>query len=386
MNYLILTDCFYPQSKSASRHIYDLAEELVRRKNNVCIVCPGYNKISVNKKLNKKIKILREKKFNNKNKNYFIRGFQEILLPFKFYKLICNNIKTVDKLIVYSPSIFFGLILKKIKKKYNCKVILLLRDVFPEWAAQINILKKNSFIFFFLKYISNLQFKFSDTICLQSKKDYNLINKFYKIPNKKKKILYNWITIKKIKYKRDNLKKYFKIVFGGTVGPAQNWGNIIFLIKKTILLNKKIIFFIVGDGMEKNKILKTLNNINSNKILFLNSMKEDDYLSFIKNCDLGILSLNKNILFDNFPGKFFSYMEANLPILSDLPDEHQLAKLIKKYKIGLNSDPDNKEKFFINLKKIYSTSVRKKLLKENYNKIHKNFFSTIKACDIIEEI
>ena len=69
-------------------------------------------------------------------------------------------------------------------------------------------------------------------IAVQSHKDKKMIKRKYK--HKKIQVIYNWITPKKVQFKKKN--KITNFVFAGTIGPAQKWENIINLI---IQLNKE---------------------------------------------------------------------------------------------------------------------------------------------------
>ena len=381
MRYLILTDCFYPENKSVSRHIYDLSMELTKKKNQVSIFCRKNNNKKLNLILPKNISVHFIKIINIKNLPFILRGLVELFMPFLFYKEIKKKIDSVDNIIIYSPSIFFGLIFKNLKKRFNCKIILLLRDIFPDWAKQIGIFHNFSVYYYFLKFIANFQYQNSDVACLQSKKDLKIISKFYNF-KKKKIILYNWIYKKNIYKLKNNIQKIkkFKVVFGGTIGPVQNWNNIIYLIKASHEKKLGVIFYFVGDGYFKNKLKKEINKYNLRNVRFYKSMTEEKFLSFLKYCDMGILSLNKKILFDNFPGKFFSYLEANIPILADINKNHELSKIIKKYNLGKISDPENQIDLLNNLKKTMKHKYNQKALRKNYTKIYKKMFSAKEAC------
>ena len=384
MNYLILTDCFYPENKSASRHIYDLACELYNNKNNITIIYPAYNnEIFYDKRF--ETKIIKLSDF--KKLNFFIRGIFELFLPFQFLSKISQMKNNVDKIIVYSPSIFFGLIFNIFKKKFNCKIILLLRDVFPDWAKQIGIFKNFSFAFLFLKFIAKFQYRNADIICLQSKKDFKIINNFYKFTTKKI-ILYNWIKINNIcKIKNKKLNKIKKFVFAGTIGPVQNWENIIYAVKTVNKINQNIKFYFIGNGSLKNKIKKLTTNCRNLK--FIDTLNEKKFLDFLSNCDAGILSLNKKIIFDNFPGKFFSYMETNLPVIADINKKHELTYLIKKNNIGLCNDPDDKEKLVQNILYLYKKLNNKKYeveIRKQYKRLIATKFSSKYAANKIINI
>ena len=66
-----------------------------------------------------------------------------------------------------------------------------MRDIFPEWALDLGIIKKGPAYFFF-KYISNFQNQVADTIGIQSKGNMKYFKKDKNI--KKVEVLDNWLT------------------------------------------------------------------------------------------------------------------------------------------------------------------------------------------------
>ena len=144
MKYLIISDCFYPSKKSISRHIYDLLKKFSNENKNVDFYFPLKSK---NKTIFKKKYYLKNINYipintnNNKSDNFIIRGLNELIMPFIFWNKIKKNTNKIKKIIIFSPSIFFGLIIKKLKDKFKCKVVLIIRDIFPDWVLQKNLNK-----------------------------------------------------------------------------------------------------------------------------------------------------------------------------------------------------------------------------------------------------
>ena len=290
-------------------------------------------------------------------------------MPFMFWNKIKKNTNKINKIIIFSPSIFFGLIIKKLKNKFKCKVVLIIRDIFPDWVLQKNIYLWFNPLFIFAKIVSNFQFYFSDVIAVQSYKDKKIIKRKYKYKNIQ--VLYNWITPKRVPYKKKNSVTNF--VFAGTIGPAQKWENIIHLINQ---LNKKKIpfnFYFVGDGKYKNFLKKKL--LIYKNVFFINSLPEPKFLKFLMKMDVGIISLDHKIKFNNIPGKFFSYLEANLPVLLDACHTQEISKIIGNYKIGL-TNKNSKNILVYNSKKFIEKKFKYKELKKNYSKVLKMKFST----------
>jgi O26-antigen biosynthesis N-acetyl-L-fucosamine transferase len=376
MRYLIVSDCFYPSKKSISRHIFDLLKEFSGKNKIVDFYFPAKFED----------KLVYKKKYSLKNINYYpitsndikknnllTRGLSEFLMPFKFWNQIKKNQNKIEKVLIFSPSIFFGLIIKKIKLKFKCKIILIVRDIFPDWVLQKNIFLWLNPLFIFAKILSNLQYHFSDIIAVQSIEDNKIISKKYNY--KIVKTLYNWITPEKIKFNRNlNKKKNIKnFVFAGTIGPAQNWNNIINLINK---LNEKKLFFnfyFVGDGKYKPFLKKKL--FFCKNVFFVKSLPEKKFLNFLTKMDVGVISLDHNIKFNNIPGKFFSYLETNLPILLDASYSQEISKIINNFKIGL-TNKNSKNNLFHNSKLFIENKFNFKNMKKNYSEVMKKKFST----------
>ena len=96
MKYLIVSDCYYPSKKSISRHIYDLLKKFSIENKNVDFYFPSQvkNKSILNQKYHlKNINYIPINTNDNKSDSFFIRGFNEFLMPFIFWNKIKKNKK-----------------------------------------------------------------------------------------------------------------------------------------------------------------------------------------------------------------------------------------------------------------------------------------------------
>ena len=377
MRYLIISDCFYPENKSISRHIYDLLKEISNQNDHAVLIFPK-NKNKNKKNLYiKNIKYIPIKVKAVKSKNFIIRGLRELILPFTFLFLLKKKKIKIDKIIVFSPSIFFGLIFKNLKLLYKCKIVLIIRDIFPDWYIQKNKWQILNPLIWIVKIVSKIQYKNADIIASQSKYDEKILKK----NNKNKKIItiYNWLTKKFVKQKRIN-HKTCKFIFAGTMGTAQNWKRIIRAIH--ILHNKNLIFkvYFIGNGSKLEFLKFQLKEfIIKKRVYFIDTMHEDKFTKYISKFTVGIISLDEKILFNNFPGKFYSYLETNLPILADISPNQEMARIIKKNKLGLVSNPKNESELVNKMEKFIKKDYLIKNLSMRYDKIYKKMFLTSSA-------
>lgn len=163
------------------------------------------------------------------------------------------DLKKFEVVLYETPPITWAGIVKEIKKKNKIKSFLMLKDIFPQNAVDIGLMKKEGVIFKYFKRKEKLLYEISDYIGCMSKgnMDYILKNnpgisqeKVYYFPNTKKDTGNRSMDFEKEK---------LQFVYGGNMGLPQGVLNIAPAI--TYFKNDKDIEFIfVGKGTEWNKI------------------------------------------------------------------------------------------------------------------------------------
>jgi glycosyltransferase involved in cell wall biosynthesis len=330
-----------------------------------------------------KIKVIKTKKITYigiKNKylqssqNYF-RALGDIYAIFRltnFYNK--KGFNEFDQVIVYSPSIFWSILLLKLKKKL---VSILLRDLYPLWLVDHKIIKKYSLSYFFLKFFELFLYYQADKIFVQTKKDIQYISKYKKFFNFDCQVIYNWINtdrLKNIEIKKVK-KKYVRFLFIGVIGIAQDFELIFKIIEHCKKNNFKSTFFFIGSGAKKNS-LKDLTKDFKN-VFFYSEMNLFRLDKIIQQCDVCMSTLSKNFYSENFPGRILRYMIFNKPLLVHSPNNNFLKNLIVNNSLGLYSS--NEEELFNNIRYIFlKYEIYKGMGSQGLNVV-KNLFSCDKA-------
>jgi glycosyltransferase involved in cell wall biosynthesis len=209
----------------------------------------------------------------------FRRALSEIFLPLSMiYALKKSPYGTVDwtYLIWYSPPIFFGPLIWYLKRSTNCRTYLILRDIFPEWALDLGLIRKG-LIYWFFKAIANFQYSIADTIGIQTGSN---ISYFQSDKNKyieKVVVLDNWQTESEINGSSIQIgftslanRKIF--VYVGNMCIAQGMDV---LIDLAALLNNRsdIGFIFVGRGTEVDRLKSRVCVLNLSNILFFDDQR-----------------------------------------------------------------------------------------------------------------
>lgn len=231
-----------------------------------------------------------------------------------------------DVVIVSSPSLLTvlnGLILKK---RFGCRMIFEVRDIWPlTLVEEGSFSKKNPFILF-LGWIEKLGYKKADTIVGTMP---NLVSHVEKILGYKKytpyipmgfpdEILFRPLPVSK-KYldffDSNNIKNKFSVIYAGTIGIT-NALEIFFKCASSLSHNKDIHFLIMGEGYLLESYKKKYGNLKN--ILFLPQAPKNMVHSILSKCDLLYFSTYKSELwkYGQSLNKIIDYMLAGRPILA----------------------------------------------------------------------
>ena len=142
------------------------------------------------------VQTLRIKSPKTKDIGYFQRTIGEFLMPFVMLRNLKNSPISklnLDGIVWYSPTIFWGPLVKSLKKSSSCQSYLIVRDIFPEWAVDIGLIRR-SFPYYFFKLIEKLQYSIADRIGVQTTANLNYFNKYDNQIVRKVEVLHNWLA------------------------------------------------------------------------------------------------------------------------------------------------------------------------------------------------
>jgi glycosyltransferase involved in cell wall biosynthesis len=338
MNLILIADAFPPSKTSAAIQLQDLSSEIICQGHTLTVILPDNNlKKSYQIEIRFGARIIRLKSPNTKSSNNYKRAINELLMPFCLYYKLRKSKLLNDKwdgIIWYSPSIFFGILVNKLKRKLNCKTYLILRDIFPQWAHDLGVLSKGPAYTFFSA-IANYQYYVADKIGIQSPGNKLFLPEKHKI---KVEILNNWLANSEPRPTTINInntilanRKIF--IYAGNMGVAQGMNTIINLAK-SLNYRKDIGFLLIGRGTELENLKNSVIVAKLCNILFYDEVHPNELQDLYKSCFAGLISLDPRHKTHNIPGKFISYIQCGIPVLAKINPGNDLSDLIKREGIG----------------------------------------------------
>lgn len=331
----------------------NLVDELLNRNHTITIVRSDINtKKSFKKKLNN-FQVLNVKTLNPFEKNIIKKGINQILLNRYLIKSIKKNLsnESYDLILYATPPVTLEKVITYCKNKYNAKTFLMLKDIFPQNAIDLEMFEENGVIHKYFLKKERKYYLISDYIGCMSQGNINYLIKHNKYLDPSKiHVFPNSIRVdKEINSNFNNEKTVF--LFGGNMGKPQ---NINFLIKVIDQLRdySKAKFLFIGKGTEQDIIEKYLVNNENKNISFYSFLSQTEYENKLFNCDVGLISLDHRFTIPNIPSKLQTYLKLKKPVLAITDSHTDLREIIEEGRIGWWVESDNLKKVVFKIKEI----------------------------------
>lgn len=343
MHLALLIDDYLPSStRVGAKMFHDLACEMQQEGHKVTVITPASpeQKIALLEDEIDGVSIWRFKCAALKDIAHAKRAINETLMPFKAWSAIKSKVKadSFDGVVYYSPSIFFGPLVEKLKKCCGCKSYLILRDMFPQWVIDNGMISEGSLITKYFRYFENRSYATADIIGVMSPKNEELFHQFHPKYNNTE-VLFNWASTTPHTSNAESIREKYsleeKVIFfyGGNIGHAQDMTNLMRLAV-AMKSDQKAHFLFVGQGDEVELIRNIAQEQQLNNFTLLPSVAQAEFKDILSEVDVGLFSLAKEHTAHNFPGKLLGYMVQSLPILGSVNQDNDLIDVINDAEAG----------------------------------------------------
>jgi glycosyltransferase involved in cell wall biosynthesis len=347
------------------------------------------------------VKILNVWTTNIQKTNLLEKGFTTLFLEFYYYKEIRKYINYIDvDLILYStPPITLTNLIKRLKNASNAKTYLLLKDIFPQNAVDLNLLKNGGILYNYFRKQEKVLYKISDFIGCMSPANLNyLLENNPEIEKNKLEVNPNSIELRKNSFGL-NTDLYFKyniprnkviFIFGGNLGIPQG----IDYLKANIASCKSIkdaFFLIVGDGTEYKNLSIWIEKQDLVNVLLLKELPKSEYDDIIKLSHVGLIFLNPLFTIPNFPSRILTYMQNRLPVICATDLVTDIGEIAVQNNFGFKCLTSDFESFFYCVINLLNRNLREEMgnnglefLKNEYS-VEKSYIKIVEKTFILSE-
>jgi len=330
----------------------DLVIELQAQGHQVSVLVPDTN-LATPYKLARvdSVEVLYVKAWKTKDVGMARRVFAEVLLPHFLLRGLDRSPlggTRWDGVVWYSPTIFFGRLVARIKAQASCRSYLILRDHFPDWAVDAGLLRKG-IAYRFFKRVERRQYRAADIIGVQTQANRSLVRPDCPA-GARIEVLNNWLAVPAANANAPSVslgplqgRKIF--IYAGNMGAAQGMDGLLVLAARW-RMDADVGFLFVGRGSTVQQLRATAAAQHLDNVHFIDEIDADRLPGLLAQCAVGLIALDPNHRTHNIPGKLLTYLHAGLPVLARINHGNDLEQLINDSGVGFAVVGDNSEMLY----------------------------------------
>jgi len=250
--------------------------------------------------------------------------------------------------IVTSPPLFVGFSGYLISRLKRLPLVFEVRDLWPESAIDTGVLK-NRFIIRLAYWFEKFIYRKAVLINVLTPAFYNTLrdqkqvpeNKLIFIPNAADFSLSDQLlhTFDPVRFRRmRGLEDRFVITYVGAHGVANHLEQVLEAGK--LLEDTPVLFQLIGQGMEKNRLQQLAKERQVKNVVFLDPVPKQEVFKYILSSDMGASVLKKVDTFKTvYSNKTFDYMACKKPILMAIDGVSR--ELVETAAAGCYVEPEN---------------------------------------------
>lgn len=341
MRIALIADTFPPLRTSGAVQLRDLLREFVRQGHDLTVLLPAPDQVEPWRLEDVDgFRVIRLKAPRTKDIGYVRRTLGEFMMPFamlwQFRKSPLSS-EQWEGVVWYAPSIFHGPLASALKSRSNCKGYLIIRDIFPEWAVDMELMGRG-LPYRFYDAVARYQYSVADVIGVQTSGNRKYFDQWKQQPGRTLEVLQNWLDKPaqarcSIRVNETALAGRKVFVYAGNMGIAQGMDILLDLAEK-LRHRTDVGFLFVGRGSDASRLKASAKERKLDNILFYDEIHPDEIPNLYSQCSAGIVALDPRHKSHNIPGKFLTYMQNGLPVLANVNVGNDLAQMISDEQVG----------------------------------------------------
>lgn len=327
----------------------DLLREFARKGHRVFVVSPieRRNQEKTHLIKNDNVAILRVRTGNIQKTNLLEKGIATVFLETQYMTAIKKYLSDVKfDLVLYStPPITLASAVKYIKKRDKSRSYLMLKDIFPQNAVDMGMMKMTGVMRLIWKYFRKKEkklYKNSDFIgCMSPANCRYVLQHNPEIPKERVGICVNSYSEEPVRVIDKNAirerygipKDKVAFLYGGNLGKPQGLSYFVDVMKSN--KNKEDRFFLIcGGGNDQKTILKFIEQEKPKNVKIMSTIPSDDFDDLSRACDVGLVFLDHRFTIPNFPSRMLSIMLNEKPILAATDSNTDVGEVIADGNMG----------------------------------------------------
>jgi glycosyltransferase involved in cell wall biosynthesis len=352
---LFLSHYFPPEVNAPASRIFENAKRWVKSGHRVTvitcvpnhpkgIVYPGFKNRFFQWAEVEGIRVLRVITYLSPNEGFVKRTFNYVSYMISAI-LFSPLVRDVDIVVSTSPQFFCGMAGYFVSRMKRRRWVLEIRDLWPESIVTVGAIKQRKVIQFLEWLEKFLYLKAGHIVSVTNAFKDHIMKKG--VPAERICVITNgadldmYIPLQKHNSVSDEFgfNGSFVASYIGTHGMAHSLKTVMQAAQK-LESRKKILFLLVGDGAERQALLKEKERLGLHNVLMLPQQPKEKMPEFLAASDVCMVLLKKDDLFKTvIPSKMFEAMAMERPIILGVDGESR--KIVEEAQCGIFIEPEN---------------------------------------------
>jgi colanic acid biosynthesis glycosyl transferase WcaI len=253
-----------------------------------------------------------------------------------------------DVVIATSPQLLAGLSGWWVSKLKNTPLVLEIRDLWPESLAAVGVGRSSSLLHRALAKLAGFLYREADHIAVVTPAFRERLIEDWQVPEPKISVVPNGVETQLFSPQKSdpqlrkalNAEEKFVVSYIGTLGLAHGLETLIAAAERLQFIAPQVLFLIVGEGAERERILASAKSKNLPNIRFVPQQPREEIPAYICASDACMVLLKKSPVFETvIPTKMLEFMSCARPVI--LAVDGQARSILESSRSGIYTPPED---------------------------------------------
>ena len=347
----VVSEVYYPELTSTGYYLTAIAEGLADSFD-VKALCgqPNYSSRGVKapkRELHNGVEIYRASGTRLNKNNIVLKLVNMLTLSLSMLFHSVSKFRRGDRILVVTTPPTMPFLIAAASLLRGSPYTLLIHDAYPEVMAAVGTVKRNSFFYRTIDYFNRWLYKHARKIIVVGRDMKKLISKKSSGLNISIDYIPNWAEIDDVKPRQrsENLlitelgiENKLIVLHAGNIGYPTDVDTLIDVMK-TLNGDDRFHFVFIGSGVKRHLLENAIDKFDLINLSLLDPRPRGEQIDFLNACDIGLVSLVKDMYGAAMPSKTYNIMAAGKPVLALTDEGSELALVIDESRIGWHLEP-----------------------------------------------
>ena len=347
----VVSEVYYPELTSTGYYLTAIAEGLADSFD-VKALCgqPNYSSRGVKapkRELHNGVEIYRASGTRLNKNNVILKLVNMLTLSLSMLFHSVSKFRRGDRILVVTTPPTMPFLIAAASLLRGSPYTLLIHDAYPEVMAAVGTVKRNSFFYRTIDYFNRWLYKHARKIIVVGRDMKKLISKKSSGLNISIDYIPNWAEIDDVKPRQrsENLlitelgiENKLIVLHAGNIGYPTDVDTLIDVMK-TLNGDDRFHFVFIGSGVKRHLLENAIDKFDLINLSLLDPRPRGEQIDFLNACDIGLVSLVKDMYGAAMPSKTYNIMAAGKPVLALTDEGSELALVIDESRIGWHLEP-----------------------------------------------